>query len=131
MPIVERLAIHDDGQYKDTEKVPISPGGDSVNLTFSDKASIDLDRGEVFFSFSTPSSSNQGMVFEILIQEYTICQSGALLPGNRLEHLPLLNNVRLQEGSYNGLFRISFYDLKTGEKAPIQAQIPVVISVED
>ena len=106
-----------------------SSEGASVNLTFSDRVDIDLSKNEASFMFASPIRSNQGIVLQLIIQDYVIFQTDAILPGSTLRNMPLLDFATLQPGGYKGKFVATFYDLTTGEKAPVNAEIPVTISV--
>ena len=115
-------------ESKDANRSTPSKGA-SVNLTFSDRVFIDLSKNEASFLFSSPIRSNQGIVLQLIIQDYIIFQTDAILPGSTLKHMPLLDFATLQPGGYEGKLVATFYDLTTREKAPVNAEIPVTISV--
>lgn len=127
LPEVEERAVpaeEGEGSGPDSEA-----GGGSVNMTFSDRVNISLADREARFLFATPLSSDHSMVLELLIRDRLILRSGALPPGSGLESLPLLDNATLQPGGYDGVLRVSFYDPDTGERAAVNAEIPVKVTV--
>ena len=129
LPPSEARALPD--EETDEEAAPQSEEGGSVNLTFSDQVTISLAEKRAKLLFYTPARSDKSMVLELLIRDALILRSGALAPGSRLESLPLLDNAVLQPGGYDGLFRVSFYDPDTGERAGVDAEIPVKVTVTE
>lgn len=129
LPEQEQRAVPVGGQEE--EKMPQTQGGGSVNLTFSDKVTVSLADREAKLNFQLPARSNQSMVLELLIQDRLIFRSGSLPPGSAVERLPILEDAALQVGGYEGLFRVSFYDPDTGEKAALDAEIPVKVTVAE
>ena len=124
LPSLETNAI----PTEDEAKMDQPEGGGSVNITYSDQVSISLSGQEVGLYFSNPSRSNQSMVLEIIIQDVTVAQSGALPPGYLVETLPLLGTAKLSAGTYEGKFHVLFYDSEGG-KAILDTEIPVNITV--
>lgn len=112
----------------DQEKMDQPEGGGAVNITYSDHVTISLADQAVFLHFANPSRSNQSMVLEVIIQDITVAQSGALPPGYLVETLPLLDTAKLSAGTYEGKFHVLFYD-STGGKAILDTEIPVTITV--
>ena len=108
-------------------------GGGSVSLSYSDKITIDLSDGQATLMFANPGKSNQDMVLQIVIRDTVIVQSGTLSPGNRVTTLDLLPGAekRLVPGGYDGKFAVFYYDEKTGEKAMVNTEIPISITIEE
>lgn len=113
------------------EKLENPQGGGSVSLTYSREVSIDLSEQKATLLFANPGKSNQDMVLQIVIQDTLIVQSGTLKPGNQVTTLNLISGAekQLAEGTYEGMFQISYYSPETGEKAIVNTQIPVTITV--
>ncbi|GEM_PF-429043 len=64
----------------------------------------------------------------------TIAESGAIRPGYLLENLRLVdqaNGATVPPGSYNAVAYLIFYDKDTNERAMLESQLPVVITVHD
>lgn len=64
----------------------------------------------------------------------TIAESGAIRPGYLLENLRLVdqaNGATIPPGSYNAVAYLIFYDKDTNERAMLESQLPVVITVHD
>ncbi|MEG0091332.1 MAG: hypothetical protein RSA20_05895, partial [Oscillospiraceae bacterium] len=61
-----------------------------------------------------------------------IAESGAIRPGHQLEDLRLVrqaNNATVPPGDYNAMVYLVFYDIETNNRAMLESQLPVVISV--
>ncbi len=130
LPEVEVRAVpEEDGTGEGGEAS--AAGGGSVHLSFTDQVEISLADQEARFYLSTPRTSNQSMILDLLIHDTLILRSGGLPPGSRLESLPLLGNAVLRPGGYDGLIRLTFYDPVTGEKAAVDAEIPVQVTVRE
>lgn len=115
------------------EKLDKPEGGGSVSLTYSDEISIDLSEKCANLYFANPGKSNQDMVVQLMIQDTVIVQSGTLAPGNQVSKLDLLDGAekQLSAGGYEGKFVILFYDQDSREKAMVNTEIPVSITVSE
>ena len=117
---------NDKGERPDAE-----PGSGSVSLTYSNEVDIDLSSGKVDLLFANPGRSNQDMVLQIVIQGRVLLQSGRITPGNQVTELELEQNAleMLSPGGYEGSFLIFYYDLTNGEKAMVNTEVPIIITV--
>ena len=115
-----------DKKYKHSE------GGGAVRLTYSDKVTIDLTDKKAELHYLNPSSSTQDIMIRIIIQDQVIAQSGRLLPGYQVRELDLIVDAEkmLIEGTYSGKFEIYFYDPETNERAMLNAEAPITITVQ-
>ena len=113
------------------EKMEKPEGGGSVSLTYSNNVTIDLSDKAASLYFANPGKSNQDMVLQIVIQDTIILQSGTLAPGHQVKLLNLLEGAEtmLQPGGYEGKFIVLYYDQESGEKAMVNTEIPVSITV--
>lgn len=113
------------------DKMSAPKGGGSVSLSYSNKVSIDLSEKVAALSFSNPGKSTQDMVLQITVQDVVLVQSGTLSPGNRITKLDLPDGIdkQLAPGGYEGMFKIFYYSPETGEKAMVNTQVPVSITV--
>ena len=102
---------NDSGEKKKSED-----GGGSVSLTYSNQVSIDLSDESASLMFANPGRSNQDMIIQIVIQDQVIVQSGA---------------KKLSPGGYEGMFLILYYSQETGEKAIVNTEIPIHITVKE
>lgn len=114
------------------EKLESPQGGGSVSLTYSRDVTIDLSDETVSLYFANPGRSNQDMVLQVVIRDNVVVQSGTLSPGNQVQSLPLLPDTAdmLSPGSYEGSFAVLYYDPDTGEKAMVDTEIPLTITVQ-
>ncbi len=121
--------IGDDGD----EKLSQPEGGGAVGLTYAKEVGIRLSDRSATLLFANPTKSNQDMVLQLAIGDVVILQSGRLEPGNRVSALHLLDGVenRLAAGGYDGKFVVLYYDRTSGEKAMINTEIPVTVTVTE
>ena len=107
------------------------PGSGSVSLTYSNELSIDLSSGKMDLLFANPGRSNQDVVLQILIQDKVIHQTGRITPGNQVTQLKLsvASLGMLREGGYEGSFCVYYYDRTSGEKAMVNTQMPIFVTV--
>ena len=115
----------------DGEKLPQQQGGGAVSLTYSKAVAIDLSDNAAKLLFANPNKSNQDMMLQIVIQDTVIVQSGLLTPGHQVTKLELLDTAKLSKGIYEGKFVVFYYQRDTGEKAMINTEIPLTITVEE
>ncbi|MCD8120588.1 MAG: hypothetical protein LUE29_14125 [Lachnospiraceae bacterium] len=122
-------AIGDD----DDEKLEASEGGGAVSLSYSTEVTIDLSEETATLYFANPSKSTQDMVLQLVIQDTVVIQSGLLVPGNQVASLNLLDGAAdlLEEGGYDGEFLVLYYDPDSREKAVVNTEIPVTITVTE
>lgn len=115
------------------EKLDNPEGGGSVSLTYSREVSINLNDETAMLLFANPGKSNQDMVLQIVVQDTVIVQSGTLKPGNQVTTLELLDGMakKLSAGTYEGNFVVLYYHPETGEKAIVNTEIPITITVNN
>ncbi len=114
------------------EKMDQPQGGGSVSLTYSKDVTIDLSDKRAQLYFANPGKSNQDMVVQIVIQDTVLVQSGLLTPGNQVTQLDLLSGAdrQLAPGGYEGKFVVLYYDPVSSEKAILNTEIPLTITVQ-
>ena len=123
---------------QDTEKLESENGGGAVGLVYKATAEVNLSTGKVTFMFGNPIRSNQNIVVSIAIpdsnqNDYIIARSGILEPGKQVTKLDLSEDARTkltQAGVYDGKYLIDNYNPLTGEKAVVDIQIPIKITVK-
>ena len=67
----------------------------------------------------------------LIIDEKAIATSGRLPAGYKLDKLSNVDTAKLSAGTYEGKFRVLYYDTDTGEKAMINTEIPITITVTE
>lgn len=119
----------------DTGEAPETSDGGSVSLLYSPDVTVDLSEGKVTLLFGNPRKSNQDMVLQVVIRDRVILQSGRITPGNRVTVLELSpDGPRLGAGKYlseNCKFVVSYYDPVSGERAMLNTEIPVTVTVSE
>lgn len=115
----------------DTLKLEQSDGGGAVSLTYSNKVTLTLSSKEAALMFQNPAKSNQDMKLELEIDGKVIAASGKLEPGYKISTLSDVDTDKLSEGTYEGKFVVSYYDTASGEKAILNTEIPIVITVKN
>lgn len=115
------------------EKAESAEGGGSVSLTYTREVTVDLSDRSASLLFGNPGKSNQDMVLQIVIEDVVIAQSGTLTPGHQVMTLDLLEDTEklLSAGVYEGKFNVLYYHPETGEKAIVNTEIPVTITVQE
>lgn len=115
------------------EKLDAPAGGGSVNLMFQDKVTVSLSEKTASLYYGNPSESTQDVLLQVVVQDTVIAQSGRLVPGTQVSSLDLAREAveALQPGGYDGKLVVSFYDPVTGEKASVNTEIPVSITVAE
>lgn len=119
-----------EGDSGDKQESP--EGGGSVSISYSTDVSISLGEKTASLYFANPGKSNQDMVVQVVIQDTILVQSGTLKPGHQVTTLNLLDGAekQLSPGGYDGKLVILFYDETTGERAVVNTEIPVTITVK-
>ncbi len=115
----------------DKGKLDHEEGGGAVILDYSNKMTIDLSDKQATLSFLNPGRSSSNMVLWLMIQDTVIAQSGLIIPGYQIENLDLIKNAAksLVEGVYNGKFVVYYYDPETNERALVNSELPITITV--
>lgn len=113
------------------DKMEVEDGGGAVSLTYSNKVTIKLSEEKATLMFANPGKSTQDMVVQIVIQDEIIVQSGRLTPGNQVTVLDLLDGAakKLMAGQYSGKFVVLYYDPDTGERAIVNTEIPITVTI--
>ena len=117
----------------DNEKLAAEDGGGAVRLTYSTTVTIDLSEKKVNLMFANPGKSTQDMILQLVVQDNVLAQSGRLTPGNQIAELDLTDIAvqKLTAGSYDGKFVVLFYNPDNDERAIINTEIPVTITVNE
>ena len=112
---------------------PQPEGGGAVGLTYAKEVDISLSDKKATLLFANPTKSNQDMVLQLVIDDVVILQSGRLEPGNRVSALNLLDGAekKLAAGGYDGKIVVLYYDRTSGEKAMVNTEIPVTVTVTE
>ena len=115
----------------DDTKLEQPEGGGSVSLLYSKKVEVNLQDKTVQLLFGNPGKSNEDMLLCVAVQDTIIAQSGIIKPGNQVKSLDLVGKAdkQLSEGTYEGTFQVYYYNQETGEKAIVNTEIPLEITV--
>lgn len=108
-------------------------GGGAVNLIYMTDVTVDLSENSAGLLFGNPQKSTQDMLLQIVVQGQVIAQSGRIVPGKRVMALDLLpGGPKVSPGGYADCkFVVSYYDPESGEKALLQTEIPISLSVAE
>lgn len=114
------------------EKMDAPAGGGAVSLSYSKDVQIDLKEKKAALFFANPSKSHQDAMIQIVVQGEVLAQSGVLPPGHRVTTLDLISGAEamLMPGGYQGTFLVLYYHSETGEKAVVNTEIPIQITVK-
>ena len=116
----------------DDTKLEMEDGGGAIGIEYIAGVTIDLSEKKASLQFANPGKSTQDMVLQIVIQDVIVAQSGRLEPGYQLKELALLKDAEkmLSEGGYDGKFVILSYDPESGEKAMVNTEAAITITVK-
>jgi len=90
---------------------------------------LDLSTKEAEIMFQNPSKSNQDMALQLVIDDKIIAQSEILPVGYKLSKLVNVDTDKLTAGVYEGKFIVLYYNAETAEKAIVNTEILVTITV--
>lgn len=112
------------------DKLSQPEGGGAVSLTYSNEAMLTLSSKTAQLMFQNPTRSNQDMVLELVVADKALVRSGRLPPGYKVEALSGVDVTGLSAGTYEGKFRILYYNVDSGEKAVVNTEIPITVTVK-
>ena len=126
MPPVDLNQVLDEND-KEEEIRPVEEGS-YASMEYKLKASLNLSTGKIFIYFKNPGRANQNVSVALCIvngeDSYKIAESGVIEPGYLLEELTYEpGNIVLSDGVYNCKYLVSYYNPKTGERAPVDSEI--------
>lgn len=106
-------------------------GGGAVVLNFRYDVFVNMTSRKANLYFGLPSSSNKDAVLQLVVGDVLLAQSGRLPPGYQISTLDVKEEAvgRLQPGAYNGGLRVLYYDDETGERAILDTEIKVTVTV--
>ena len=106
-------------------------GGGAVNITYSEKVTIDLSDKQASLYYANPSRSTQNGAIAIVIGDEVILRSELITPGNMVTTLPLASGAdkKLAVGVYDAELVVYCYDTVTGEKAMVDTRGAVELTV--
>ena len=112
----------------DNQSTPANKGSGSVSLVYTKSVSISLASDSATIYYQNPSSSNQSVVLELYVvsedKEYFIGKTGLIPAGNAIYEMDVSGrDANIRAGTYTGLFRSSYYNPVTGEKAVVGTDI--------
>ena len=117
----------------ETGKLEAPSGGGAISLQYVDKVTIDLSEKKAYLNYANPSKSTQNIVLQIVIKDQVVVQSERIEPGYQVKELPLLDGAdkMLSKGIYTeAVFKILSYNPETGEKAMIDTQAEITVTVQ-
>lgn len=118
----------------DNTKLEAAEGGGAVSLTYSKEVTITLSDKKTSVVFQNPGKSAKDIVLQLIIEsggkEVVIAQSDLLPAGYMLNTMTLLDTAKLSAGGYNGKFNVLYYDPDSGERAIVNTNIPLTITVK-
>lgn len=113
------------------EKMSVPEGGGAVSLTYSNEVSLSLSSETAEIMFQNPGRSNQDIILQLYIDDKIIAESGRIIPGYKLEKLDNVDVGMLEQGAYKGRFIVIYYDSVSGERAIVNTEIPVTVTVSE
>lgn len=134
LPPVDTNLVPDTGDSGPSPDIPEGVG--TVSMIYTLKAEISLSSKEIDMYLRNPKASNHSVAIELYIvydgERYLAAKSGLIPAGNGLFTMTMSEDAPLlQEGNYEGLYRVLYYDPLTGVQALVQSDIAdVAVSVK-
>lgn len=134
-PVIESNVEKIEGETD--EKLEAGEGGGAVGLEYSKAVTVDLSDEKAYMVFANPAKSYNSMLLQVVVQDRVIAQSGTLEPGYRIstDGLALVSGAAamLIPGVYSSdvKFVINYYDPENHEKAILNTEIPITITVQE
>lgn len=115
----------------DTGKLESPDGGGAIRVTYSPNATVSLSEKKMTFYYANPGASNQNVRLLVKIGDTYIAKSELITPGNYIEELLLSDEAvsLLQEGGYNATLLIQSFNPESGEKAMVDTQGDLTLTV--
>lgn len=116
-------------EYLEETKMDIPESGGGAIIICDTEITAHLQTGEIDMFYQNPANSPSAVVLQLVVADEVVAQSGSIYPGYQLQDMHLLDTARLQEGGYYGIVRIAYYDPISSEKALIDTDIEVSVTV--
>lgn len=115
----------------DNSKIDTPEGGGGIRLEYNVAASANLSTKKVTFHYANSGASNQNVALIIMVGETVVAKSDLILPGYEVNELTLEDYAAelLQEGGYNATLLIRAYDPESGEKAMVDTEGELTLTV--
>jgi len=111
-----------------SEKVTSEKGGGSVSMVYTKGVTLSLSNDKATIFYQNPNSSNHSVVLELYIvsdeTEYFIGRTGLIPAGSAIYEMDTSEkDANIRAGTYTGLYRTSYYNPETGERAVVGSDI--------
>lgn len=115
------------------EKMESPEGGGAINVTYGTDVTVSLSEEKLSLYYANPGSSNQNVAILIMIDDLVVAKSELINPGNEINELPLESDAKslLQVGSYNAELVVRAYDPESGEKAMVDTNGEILLTVQE
>ena len=111
-----------------TPNTSVDEGGGAVSMIYTLEATIDISDKDIDILFKNPTKSTHDVALELYITQggkrTLIAKSGRIPAGNMLRTMTLsLDSATISEGIYDGVYKVVYYDSKTGERMLVESDI--------
>lgn len=112
-------------------KMESEEGGGAINVTYSMDATADLSNEIVSLYYANPNASNQNVSILLMIDDLVVAKSDLITPGHQVNQLSLTSQAKnkLMEGGYDATLVVRSYDPENGEKAMINTEGKINLTV--
>lgn len=116
-----------------SQKLPSSQGGGAINVTYGKDAIASLSNNTISLYYANPNASNQNVAISISIDDVVIAKSMIITPGNMITQLKLEEGISdmLALGGYDAKLTIKAYHPQTNEKAMVDTEAEIVVTVTE
>lgn len=129
MPEIDDSAIYTPGDEDSNYDLEIPEGGGAGAVTYSDQVTIDLSERKIYLNFQNPSGSPSSLLLHVFVEDKEIANTGLLPAGYGITTIEDVDVSGLSEGNYDGSFKADNYDPETGEKAILDLNIDIDVSI--
>lgn len=117
----------------DSDKMDSEEGGGAINVTYSMDVTVDLSDKTVSLYYANPNASNQNVSILLMVDDLVVAKSDLITPGHQVRQLPLESYAKskLMAGGYDASLVVRSYNPENGEKAMINTEGKVDLTVVD
>lgn len=115
-----------------SDKMDSEEGGGAINVTYSMDVTVSLSDNTVSLYYANPNASNQNVSILVMVNDdLVVAKSDLITPGHQVKQLPLESYAKskLMAGGYDAQLIVRAYNPESGEKAMIDTEGKVTLTV--
>lgn len=120
-------------QEPETEQGEVVKNDKGASFDYSGKVSVQRDAKLVKMNFANPIRSTKNISLELRVEingaEYSFAKKEQMVPGDKIEELPLLYDGSLPSGRFPGEFVLHFYN-ESGDEEVVNTKLKVDVYIK-